>query len=107
MCSAFWKHIHNPPGRLPRPHSFWCARDSLRDMSALGHKRTFALRQTMSALPPKADIGRREKCASFGQSLVPPKVFETRRRQFGIAHRVLDISVGFSSRWVGKWNLGQ
>ena len=28
-------------------------------MSAKGHKRTFASQQTMSALPPKADIGRR------------------------------------------------
>src|SRR6516225_3596920 len=26
-------------------------------MSALGHKRTFGLRNAMSALPPKADIG--------------------------------------------------
>ncbi len=26
-------------------------------MSALGHKRTFALQQIMSALPRKADIG--------------------------------------------------
>ena len=25
-------------------------------MSALGHKRTFAMRKAMSALPPKADI---------------------------------------------------
>ena len=25
-------------------------------MSALGHKRTFALQQAMSALPPKADM---------------------------------------------------
>jgi hypothetical protein len=27
------------------------------DMSALGHKRTFAPQNTMSALPPKADVG--------------------------------------------------
>ena len=28
-------------------------------MSALGHKQTFAVQNGMSALPPKADIGRR------------------------------------------------
>ena len=27
-------------------------------MSALGHKRTYAVQTGMSALPPKADIGR-------------------------------------------------
>jgi hypothetical protein len=28
-------------------------------MSAMGHKRTFAVQKVMSALPPKADIDRR------------------------------------------------
>ena len=30
-------------------------------MSALGHKRTFAVQKGMSALPPKADIRRRKQ----------------------------------------------
>jgi hypothetical protein len=36
-------------------------------MSALGQKRTFALQQFMSALPPKADIG----AAQIDVRLVP------------------------------------
>ena len=34
-------------------------------MSALGHKRTFAVQKGMSALPPKADIGWRIEYGSF------------------------------------------
>jgi hypothetical protein len=34
------------------------AYSSARAMSALGHKRTFAVQNGMSALPPKADIER-------------------------------------------------
>src|SRR5262249_56458054 len=49
---------HCLPEALDRP-SYRFKRSSLRDasMSALGHKRTFALQKVMSALPPKADIG--------------------------------------------------
>jgi len=37
-------------------------------MSALGHKRTFALQWTMSALPPKADM-----CGALGHVRFGPK----------------------------------
>ena len=37
-------------------------------MSALGHKRTCALQQTMSALPPKADM-----CGALGMSALCQK----------------------------------
>ena len=40
-------------------------------MSALGHKRTFAVQQGMSALPPKADIG--SAMASNGMTFVLPR----------------------------------
>jgi len=35
-------------------------------MSALGHKRTFALQYAMSAVPPKADIERQPISARLG-----------------------------------------
>ena len=34
-------------------------------MSALGHKRTFAVQKGMSALPPKADINRGKRHVCF------------------------------------------
>ena len=34
-------------------------------MSALGHKRTFAVQNVMSALPPKADINRGDRYVCF------------------------------------------
>jgi hypothetical protein len=34
-------------------------------MSALGQKQTCAMQKTMSALPPKADIGQRGKRCKF------------------------------------------
>jgi hypothetical protein len=40
-------------------------------MSALGHKRTFAVQKDMFALPPKADIG--SAMASNGMTFVLPR----------------------------------
>jgi len=42
-------------------------------MSALGQKQTFRLASEMSALPPKADMKRRARCASVntGEPRIP------------------------------------
>src|SRR6516162_8598253 len=43
-------------------------------MSALGHKRTLLGVRSMSALPPKADIGTRSQNVRFGGLLVDPRL---------------------------------
>src|SRR5262249_33811829 len=62
-----WK---NSPNRLSlSSFRFWKEKNKrqARDaQSALGHKRTFALHQTMSALPPKADICSALRYVRFG-----------------------------------------
>jgi hypothetical protein len=66
----------NAPGQSPLPGAcILCVRIpgeepisydvGIKVMSALGQKQTFAVQKGMSALPPKADIGRRHSNVCF------------------------------------------
>ena len=58
--------------------------------SALGHKRTFAVHQPMSALPPKADIHVEPPTPALS---VFPEALESIGRQRGVSHCRSDRAV--------------
>ena len=72
-------------------------------MSALGHKRTYAVQKGMSALPPKADTNRHERYVRF----VPIADIMGQAGHLGLGISIcIGMSAGVSMLWPAE-NVGR